>query len=151
MEFFYLDWKLQKLVGERVNCFYWRARTAFPMLCILGKVVLTSYLLQQGGTAEWKNKCSYFSCLFKHNPVILLPANLLSCSPPRPLLHERKDLLAFTCRCSFTLVRVVWCTWGTVNFCEIKSSVCLSTLCLIGKSSQPWFQGRNSHLKYVSS
>jgi len=57
------------------------------MLCILGKVVITSYLLKQDGTAEWKNKCSYFNCLCKPNPVIILPANLHAVFYSLPLLN----------------------------------------------------------------
>lgn len=79
------------------------------MLCILGKVVLTSYLLQQGGTAEWKNKCSYFSCLFKHNPVILLPANLLSCSPPLLDLFCMKERIFWLLLVDVRLPWSVWC------------------------------------------
>lgn len=78
------------------------------MLCILGKVVPTSYLLQQSGTAEWKSECSYFSCLFKPNPVILLPAKLLSFPPP--LL----DPFCMKERVFWLLlpgVHLPWCMW----------------------------------------
>lgn len=86
-DFFCLDWKLQKPVGECVNCLYWHVRTNSCMLCVLGKVVLTSYLLKQGGTAEWKNKRSYFNWLCKPNPMILLPASMHGMSYSSPLLN----------------------------------------------------------------
>lgn len=54
-------------------------------------------------------KCSYFSCLFKDNPVILLPANLLSCSPPLLDLFCMKERIFWLLLVGVRLPWSVWC------------------------------------------
>lgn len=142
-----------------VNCLYWCVRTTSCMLFILGKVVLASYLLKRGATAEWKNKCSYFNCLCKPSLMILLPANLHAMPYSPPLLNPF-CIFSSSGKCKKGSSGFYWWLFIYVGLCSVirlgnlkqlgNEKYHLSILCLIWKSSHYWFQGRNSHSKYMN-
>lgn len=69
---------------------------------MLGKVVLTSYLLEQDGTAEWKSKRGYFNYLCKPDPAIALLQTCMLC----PISLPSSPLSAFSA--TEVGVRVFW-------------------------------------------